>query len=59
MRWVDKVKYKASGEVEQYKARLVTKGNSKKTGVDCSDTFSPVAKMVTIRSLTALASLRQ
>ncbi|KAF3658279.1 hypothetical protein FXO38_13314 [Capsicum annuum] len=58
-RWVYKVKYKANGEVERYKDTLVAKGYSQQAGVDYSDTFSPVAKMVIVRSLIAFASFRQ
>nr|XP_016476159.1 PREDICTED: uncharacterized protein LOC107797748 [Nicotiana tabacum] len=52
----DYVKYKSNGEVERYKVRLVAKGYSQQKGLDYNETFSSVAKMVTVRSVVALAA---
>lgn len=56
-RWVYKVKRKPNGEVDRHRARLVARGFTQVHGVDYSETYVPVANMLTVRMLLAYAAI--
>ena len=55
-KWVFRVKTDADGKVETHKARLVAQGFSQTFGDDYDETFSPVARFESIRTVIALAA---
>lgn len=48
-------KYKSNGELERKKARLVARGFAQRPGLDFVDTYSPVARLSSIRFLIGMA----
>ncbi|CAH9080033.1 unnamed protein product [Cuscuta epithymum] len=56
--WVYKVKHKSDGTIERLKARLVIFGNRQIAGLDYTETFAPVAKMVTVRAFLAISATK-
>ena len=55
-RWIYKVKQVANGSVEKYKVKFMARGFSQIEGIDYDETFSPVARYSSIRSILALSA---
>ena len=56
-RWLYKIKHGADGIIEKYKAKFVARGFSQKEGVDYDETFAPMARYTSIRSVIAISSM--
>ncbi|GKC34154.1 ribonuclease H-like domain-containing protein [Tanacetum coccineum] len=54
-KWIYKIKFRSSGEIYKYKAILVAQDFGQKERIDYEETFSPVVKMLTVRSLLNIA----
>jgi hypothetical protein len=58
-KWVYTIKFQPDGSVERYKAQLVALGNCQAYGINYEETFAPVAKMTTIRTIMAIAASKR
>ena len=55
-RWIYKVKHTTDRSVEKYKVRFVAKGFSQKEGIDYEETFAPVSRYSSIRTIISLVA---
>ena len=55
-KWIFKTKHSVDGSIDNYKAIFVARGLSQKEGIDYEETFEPVARYTSIRTILALAS---
>ena len=54
-KWVYKIKTRSDGTVDRYKARLVARGFTQEYGIDYEETFAPMARLSSIRTLIVVS----
>ena len=53
LKWIYKIKHAANDNIKKYKAILVAQGFSQKEGIDYEETFAPVTRYTSIRTILA------
>ena len=59
VKWIYKRKQDVDGNVQKNKARMVARGFTQQPGIDFNETFAPVARMDTVRTVLALCCTKQ
>jgi Reverse transcriptase (RNA-dependent DNA polymerase) len=57
-RWVFRIKRGPDGTIQKYKAHVVAQGFTQVEGIDFDETFTPVAKLASLRTILVIAAER-
>ena len=57
LKWIYKIKHVADGSIEKYKEIFVARGFSHKEGIDYEETFAPVSRYTSIRTIMEVVSM--
>jgi hypothetical protein len=55
-KWIYKINHTTDGSIEKHKARFVARRFSQVEGIDYEETFAPVTRYTSIRTIIALAT---
>jgi hypothetical protein len=56
-KWIYKIKHATDGNIEKYKASFMAPGYSQKEGIDYEETFAPVARYTSIRTVLVITAV--
>ena len=59
IKWVYKTKQDADGNVQKHKARMVARGFKHQPSIDFNETFAPVARMDTAKTVLAIVAKKK
>ena len=54
--WIYKIKIHSDGSIERYKAHLVAKSFTQEYEIDYEETFTPIARISSVRALLAVVA---
>ena len=57
-KWVYRVKYHSDGTIKHFKSQLVILSNHQVEGINYTETFAPIAKMVTVCTVLTVAATK-
>ena len=55
--WIYNIYHATDGKIKRYKEIFVAQGFSQKQGIDYEETFAPVARYTSIRTILSLAAV--
>ena len=56
-KWIYKIKHAIDENIKKYKGRFVARGFSQKEGIDYEETFAPMARYTSIKSILAIPTV--
>ena len=56
-KWIYKIKHATDGSIDKYKAIFVARDFSQKEGIDYEETFAPIARYTSIKSVLSLGAV--
>ena len=56
-KWIYKIKHATDGSIEKYKSIFVARGFSQREAIDYEETFAPIARYTSTRSILSLVAV--